>query len=139
MHELENMMLNTAIYLNQSLTLAVSVIFTILAAYIAGLYYFLRQAGVFVRIYGYFLFLSAYIWMTITGLGVFAAYDGWSEQRRRHIENEALPPGWTIEESEFTELWLDVAAIWFLGTVGISIVAVTYLTFWYRWPDRSAD
>lgn len=136
MNELEKMMLNSAIFLNQGLTLAVSVIFTIIAAYVAGLYYVLRHAGVFVRVFGFFLFVSAYIWMTITALGVFVAYFGWVEQRERHTMNEALPPDWTLAETAFIQNWLEVAVLWFLATVTISIIAVTYLTFWYKWPDQ---
>ena len=124
----------------QTTYLAWGTIFTIVFAYLAALYFFLRHAGLFMKIMGYAAFslvLFALVWTTnIHFQQSVALVDVVVTMAEQGIVPEMTDMG-SIDTSNLPGVvggftW--AFNIFFLGVIG----AFGYVTFWYRWPDRNS-
>jgi len=116
-----------------SMNQVLAVMFTLIFAYFAGLYIFIRKAPLFIRIVIYVLF-SATLYFTWTGgMFIFSSSMRALEARRRLVEQGDLPPNYTMETQELFET-MTVTNIWQFNALTIAVLLVYfYLTFFYKW------
>ena len=117
--------------------LGVSVLFTLMSAYVVALYFFLRRAGIALRVWA-FAFLS----FTIALLGVYSVgANRHNIGLRRGLEDlaarEGLSPLGTMAIEAQADL-VNSVTIQSLWVIGLALyAALAYLTFLHRWPEEA--
>ncbi|MEL7547692.1 MAG: hypothetical protein AAGJ84_13645 [Pseudomonadota bacterium] len=137
MSALETALIDNVTLLQEATAIVASAMFTIVAAYLAGLYYFLRHAGLLLRLFAFLVFATAYVWLAIAGLGVFVNYYNYIDLRERLIADGEVPAYYTVAETEFIRFWINSAVTTFAAITTLSMVGAAFLTFYYRWIEKS--
>ena len=135
----ESEILSNAIQAAQATAAIFSLFLTIVSAYIAALYFFLCRAVclrsmAFVLLSIAFLALGALaLNMQYLGEGLHAA---WLKLPQKATGMEVLGPPIVVRSLFLDGREAAYWAAWSLG--GVVYLALTYLTFIYRWPPRPA-
>jgi hypothetical protein len=132
--------LSSAIQAAQATAAIFSLFLTIVSAYIAALYFFLCRAPAGLRLTAFALLSIAFaalgaLAMNMQYLGE-GMHTAWLKLPQKSTGMDVLGPPIMVR-SLFLDGRLAAAwAAWLLG--GVVYLALTYLTFIYRWPPRPA-
>ena len=118
---------------NEQIYLAISVWFTVVSAYIVGLYWFLHKSSLILRLEAFFMFSLVIGFFALTSFGLarhsmginialndLAQSTGLSALGRMAIEDTAQGVTWVLTRSAFL-----ISAFIYFGLM--------YLTFFYDW------
>lgn len=116
----------------------ISIIFTVISAYIVGLYWFLRHTGLLLKLVAFCFFSFTLTLIVVNGIGAF-----------RHMLslNRALEEIATRQELSIIGRMASepiAGDIFDWTATGMGILAILiyiglfYLTFWHRWHDQHA-
>ncbi len=113
-----------------------SVVFTIISAYIVGLYWFLRKTSLVMRsvAFGFFTFVTLVI--TINGYGVYRHAQGLLKALIELNNKKPLSPlGSMAIENTAQGVTLGVG-IGLFALAALIYLGLFYLSFLYRWPPQ---
>lgn len=135
---------------NEAVAQLFSIFFGIVSAYIAGLYFFLRSAPLFIKIIAFALLTSGFMFLgaSMSGieariLGLIKAWEilGETATGIRHFDNPILPlpihdllqlAGVTLPHVDGSRISIYMG--W--GSAMLVYLALFYATFVYRWKDE---
>jgi len=118
----------------EATTIHFSAMTTFVAIYIAGLYAFLRSAPLPVRVIAYTFFVGTFILFVRIGIGflknAYASMDIIAEAMDESAMTEAFN-SWRVLA------WYDAAAfgIFWYALMALTVLALGWLTFFYRWKQ----
>ena len=137
----ESDIIQAAIQAAQASTAVFSIFLTIVSAYLAGLYFFIYQAPLGLRLIAFFLLSISLV--TLGALAFNLQYLGegmhtaWQKLPHHTTDMETLGPP-LIVRSVFLDGREAASLIaWALGAV--VYVSLAYMTFVYSWPKRASD
>ncbi len=114
----------------------VSVMFTVISAYIVGLYWFLRKTSLLIRLTAFGLFSFTTLVMSINGYGVYRHASGVMQALQELQAKSTLSAlGQMALEQAAQNVTVFVGASTFVLALLIYL-SLVYLTFFYRWPDQ---
>jgi hypothetical protein len=130
--------LGSAIQAAEAATAIYSLFFSIVSAYIAGLYFFLNTAPMGLRFTAFLLLTISFA--TLAALGWNLQYLGegmhsaWQNLPNKTTDMVSLGPPIIVRSLFFDGRRLAFLVGWTLGV--IVYVALAYMTFIYRWPKK---
>ena len=130
--------LSNAIQAAQATAAIFSLFLTIVSAYIAALYFFLNRAPC-LRTMAFVLVSIAFVALGALALNMQYLGEGlhtaWLKLPQKATGMEVLGPPIVVRSLFLNGREAAAWAAWALG--GVVYVALSYLTFLYRWPQRS--
>ena len=133
----ESEILSSAIQASQGMASILSLFLTVVSAYIAALYFFLNRAGclrtmAFVLLSVAFLALGAMV-INLQYLGE-GLHVAWLKVPHKSTGMDVLGPPIVVRSLFLDGREAAAWAAWGLG--GVVYLALAYLSFLYRWPQR---
>jgi hypothetical protein len=132
--------LSNAIQAAQATSSVFSLFLTIVSAYIAALYFFLNRAPC-LRTMAFVLLSIAFVALGALALNMQYLGEGlhtaWLKLPQKATGMEVLGPPIVVRSLFLNGREAASWAAWALG--GVVYVALTYLTFLYRWPQRPSQ
>jgi hypothetical protein len=132
--------LSNAIQAAQATAAVFSLFLTIVSAYIAALYFFLNRAPC-LRTMAFVLLSIAFVALGALALNMQYLGEGlhtaWLKLPQKATGMEVLGPPIVVRSLFLNGREAASWAAWALG--GVVYVALTYLTFLYRWPQRPSQ
>jgi hypothetical protein len=132
--------LSNAIQAAQATAAIFSLFLTIVSAYIAALYFFLNRAPC-LRTMAFLLVSIAFVALGALALNMQYLGEGlhtaWLRLPQKATGMEVLGPPIMVRSLFLDGREAAAWAAWALG--GVVYLALTYLTFLYRWPQRPAQ
>ena len=132
--------LSNAIQAAQATAAIFSLFLTIVSAYIAALYFFLNRAPC-LRTMAFVLLSIAFVALGALALNMQYLGEGlhtaWLKLPQKATGMEVLGPPIVVRSLFLNGREAASWAAWALG--GVVYVALTYLTFLYRWPQRPSQ
>jgi len=123
---------------NQALATLMAVTITLVFGYLAGLYFFLKQTGVVVRLFAHIMVLVAllYLWMGFSGTIAIASFV--ADQFLEAIQAGAISPTGLEHYSNvgvrFAGQGGYTPVLWLTNVVAVFlVVTLTYLAFFFNW------
>lgn len=111
--------------------------FTLIFAYIAALYFFLRHTTVAFRSFTFaiFVLIMSFMWIGFAGTDI--GSERYLEARTYSIDQGLLPPHWSNAAAGRVGSLLFAASA--LGHLlhGIAVAGCFYVTYFYRWQART--
>jgi hypothetical protein len=130
--------LSNAIQAAQATAAIFSLFLTIVSAYIAALYFFLNRAPC-LRTMAFLLVSIAFVALGALALNMQYLGEGlhtaWLKLPQKATGMEVLGPPIVVRSLFLDGREATYWAAWALG--GVVYLALTYLTFMYRWPQRA--
>jgi hypothetical protein len=110
--------------------------FTLIFAYLAALYFFLRYTSVGFRLFTFTIFAMTISFMWIGFAGTDIGSERYFQARSYAIDQGMLPPYWTNAAAPYIGKLLTTAS--FLGHTlhAIGIIGAFYITFFYHWQAK---
>ena len=126
----------------QSVLTIFSIFFTLISAYLAALYLFLRQAPFLLRTIAFILLSSGLVFIGGVALTIQRLQDGlftsWSRLANPAISFRDMLNPFPIDivsTTGMTQQNLGIAIGWIVAAA--VYIALGFLTFFYRWPDQA--
>ena len=120
---------------NEQIYLAISVWFTVISAYILGLYWFLHKSGLLLRLEAFFMFTLVLGFLAVTSFALARHSIGITlalHELAKTTELSALGKMATENTAAGVYFLLTRGAIALFGFIYLGLF---YLTFFYRWKD----
>lgn len=111
--------------------------FTLVFAYLAALYFFLRHTSLGFRVFAFTIFAVTISFMWIGFAGTDIGSERYFQARTYAIEQEMLPPYWTNAAAPYINTLLSTASLLGHALHAIGIIGAFYITFFYHWQARS--
>ena len=111
--------------------------FTLIFAYLAAVYFFLRHTSIGFRLFTFVIFAMTISFMWIGFAGTDIGSERYFQARSYAIDQGILPPYWSNAAAPYISTLLATAS--FLGHVlhAIAIIGAFYITFFYHWRAKS--
>ena len=123
--------------ISELVLLMASVSFTMISAYIVGLYWFIRQSSVLMKVIAFSIFTLTLLPLVIIGFGLYRHNEGVSRALVDLNQTEALSP---LGAMAIEEIALGVGDSVAAGLVIVGLLiylGMFYITFFHKWPTKS--
>lgn len=116
--------------------LSISVSFTVISAYIVGLYWFLKDSHVFLKVLAFGIFSFALLPLVIMGLGLYRHHEGTTLAL---VELNKATPLSPLGQMAIEDFSVGIGDSVSLGLTLVSVLiycGIFYITFFHRWTNR---
>ena len=117
---------------------AISVLFTVVSAYIVGLYWFLRSTGLVLKATAFSFFTLTLVLIGVNGIGIFRHMPSLNLALQDIGTRHDLSPIGTMAIEPVAFDIFDATAIGVGALACLIYLALFYLTFLHRWHDQKS-